>query len=54
MSNDSAKGYVILALKNLNYSEVYIEQILNSLSYQFDTVTESEAEKVYLNNNLEE
>ncbi len=45
MTNESAKGYIILALKKLGYKKEEIEKILDELYYQFDTVTEYEAEK---------
>lgn len=47
MSNDSARGYIILALKQCGYNKEEIDTILGELHYTFDTVTESEAEKYY-------
>lgn len=46
MSNDSARGYVILTLKSLGYKEE-IEKVLSELHLQFDTITEYEAEQYY-------
>lgn len=47
MSNDSAIGYIIITLKNLEYNEAEIEKILDELHTQFDTITEYEAEQYY-------
>lgn len=47
MSNDSARGYIILTLKNLGYKIDEIDKILNELHLQFDTITEYEAEQYY-------
>ena len=47
MNNDSVKGYVILALKNLGYDLENIEMILDELHYQFDEKTVKEAEDYY-------
>ena len=53
MNNNIIKGYVMLALKNMNYKEKEIEKILDELDYQFDIKTEYEAEKYYLNKRYE-
>lgn len=47
MNNDSARGYIILALKNLGFKEKQIDEILDELHLQFDTITEYEAEQYY-------
>lgn len=47
MSNDSARGYVVLTLKTLGYKEEEIEKVLCELHLQFDTITEYEAEQYY-------
>ena len=47
MTNDSAKGYIILTLKNLGYKEKDINEILAELHLCFDTITEDEAELYY-------
>lgn len=47
MSNDSARGYIVMTLKNLGYKEEEIEKILDELHLQFDTITEYEAEQYY-------
>lgn len=48
MNNDSARGYIILAMKNLGYKKEDIEKVIDELHYVFDTKTEEEAEKLYL------
>lgn len=49
MNNDSARGYVIIAMKNLGYEGEAIEKVIDELHYVFDTITEAEAEKLYNN-----
>lgn len=50
MDNTQAKGYVLKALKELNYSKEDIDKIISNLEYQFDMLTEYEAEEFYNNN----
>lgn len=47
MNNDCVRGYVILTLKSLGFSEKQIDNILDELHLQFDTITEYEAEQYY-------
>lgn len=47
MTNDTVRGYVILAMRNLNYKGEDIEKVIDELHYIFDTTDESQAEKVY-------
>lgn len=47
MTNDSARGYIVMTLKNLGYKEDEIDKILDELHLQFDTITEYEAEQYY-------
>lgn len=47
MTNDSAVGYFIMTLKNLEYDIEEIEKITNELHLQFDTITCNEAEQYY-------
>ncbi len=54
MTNDSARGYIILALKSLDYDNEEIEKILRELRFQFDTVNEITAEEFYNNGNWRE
>lgn len=49
MNNDTARGYVIMAMKNLGYEGEAIEKVIDELHYVFDTITEEEAEKLYNN-----
>lgn len=49
MTNDSVRGYVILAMKNLGYEKEKIEEVIDELHYIFDTVSEEEAEQFYYN-----
>ncbi len=49
MTNDAAKGYVILAMKELGYNRDKIEEVLDELHYTFDTTSETEAEQFYYN-----
>ena len=49
MTNDSVKGYVILAMKNLGYNKEDIESVIDELHYVFDITTEKEAEQLYCN-----
>ena len=53
MSNESAKGYLILALKNLKCSKELADKILDELDYLFDIKTTSEAEEYYLNSKFQ-
>lgn len=48
--NIQAKGYVLKALKELNYSKEDIDKIMRELNYSFDMMTEYEAEEFYNNN----
>ena len=51
MTNDSARGYIVLVLKNLGYKEEDIDKILDELHLCFDTITEYEKlEKLNDNN----
>lgn len=50
MTNDSVRGYIVLTLKNLGYKEKDIENILEELHLQFDTITEYEAEQYFCSN----
>ena len=47
MTNDSVRGYVILALKNLGKTKEEIDAVLSELHYAFDTTTTNEAEQYY-------
>ena len=49
MSNDAARGYVIMAMKNLGYTKEDIEKVVDELHFVFDTTNEEVAEKLYLN-----
>lgn len=49
MSNDSAKGFVVIAMRNLGYEKEDIEKVIDELHYTFDTVTNEQAEKEYYN-----
>lgn len=51
MTNDSARGYIVLVLKNLGYKEEDIDKILDELHLCFDTITEYEAEQYYYSGN---
>lgn len=48
MNNNSVRGYVLLAMKNLGYKKEDIERVIDELHYIFDIKTEEEAEKIYL------
>ena len=50
MDNTQAKGYVLKALIELGYSREEINKIISNLEYQFDMMTEVEAEQYYNNN----
>lgn len=57
MTNDQAKGYVLLACKELEISKEQAQQILNIMHNNFDRYTEQEAEDLgfkwlYNENNL--
>ena len=57
MTNDQAKGYVLLACKKLEISKEQAQQILNIMHNNFDRYTEQEAEDLgfkwlYNENNL--
>ena len=45
MTNNSASGYCVLALKRLGYDEKEINKVLDELDMCFDMVTEYEAEQ---------
>lgn len=47
MTNDAVRGYIILAMRNLNYKGEDIEKVVDELHYIFDTTTEQQAEEVY-------
>ncbi len=47
MTNDSVKGYVILAMKDLGYSLENVDEILEKLEYYFDIFAEGDAEDYY-------
>lgn len=47
MNNDSCRGYVVQALKNLNYKLEEIEKVIDEMHYIFDVATEQEAETIY-------
>lgn len=47
MTNDSAMGYVILAMKGLGYSLEEINQLIEELHFRFDTYTEADAEDYF-------
>ncbi len=47
MNNDSVRGYFVLTLKSLGYNTKEIDKILDELHWQFDTVSEYEAEQYY-------
>lgn len=49
MTNDSAMGYVILAMKGLGYSLEEIDQLIEELHFRFDTHTEADAESYFRN-----
>lgn len=49
MSNDAAKGYVVMVLKQLEYKNEEIDKILSELNVAFDMTTEANAEE-YFNN----
>lgn len=48
MTNDAVRGYVILAMKELGFKKEDIEKVVDELHYTFDTVSEQQAEQVYL------
>lgn len=48
MTNDSVRGYVLLAMKNLKFKKEDIEKVIDELHYVFDVTSEEEAEKLYL------
>lgn len=50
LDNTQAKGYVLKALIELGYSREEINKIISNLEYQFDMMTEVEAEQYYNNN----
>lgn len=54
MSNDSAKGFIVKALKNLGYETEKIKKILDELHYQFDIMTNEEAEQYYYSGKWQE
>ncbi|WP_335918021.1 hypothetical protein [Shewanella chilikensis] len=47
MTNAAAIGYMILAMKNLGYSEDEIKKVEGSMRSEMDFTTETKAEKVY-------
>lgn len=47
MTNDSAKGYVIMAMKGLGYSFEDISLMLEELDRAFDLITEEHSEEYY-------
>lgn len=47
MNNDSCRGYVIQALKNLNYDPEEIEKIIDEMHFVFDVATVQVAEEIY-------
>jgi len=49
MSNDSAIGYALAAMKELGYTEKNMESFINEMKYQFDTKMEEAAEEYYYN-----
>lgn len=49
MSNNAAKGYVVMVLKQLEYKNEEIDKILSELNIAFDMTTEANAEEYYNN-----
>lgn len=47
MTNDSAKGYVIMAMKGLGYSLEDISMMLEELDRAFDLIAEEHSEEYY-------
>lgn len=47
MTNGSAIGYAILALKALGFQDEEIRKIESEMRYQMDMKTEDEAEEAY-------
>jgi hypothetical protein len=47
MTNDSVKGYIIFAMKDLGYSLEDVDEILEKLEYYFDIFAEGDAEDYY-------
>ena len=54
MTNDSVRGYVTLALKNLSKTREEMDGVLSELHYLFDTVSEDEAEQYYYSRKWQE
>ncbi len=49
MNNDAIRGYIVLALQDLGCEDI-IEEFLNTLQVEFDTITTLEAEQYYCSN----
>lgn len=47
MTNSEALGYMIKAMKNLDYSEDKIKEMEAEMNYCFDMLTEEQAENIY-------
>lgn len=48
-SNDACRGYIIKAMKELDYKEDEIREIVKHLYSVFDFITVTEAEEIYHN-----
>ena len=49
MNNSAAIGYMILAMKSLDYSDKDIKGIEAEMKYQMDMKSEEQVERVYNN-----
>lgn len=47
-SNDSCKGYCILAMQQAGFNREQIEKVLTELRWAFDEKTVTEAERAYI------
>ena len=48
MSNGTAIGYMILAMKQLDYTDEQIKEVERSMNDRMDLVTEERAYQVYM------
>ncbi len=58
MNNRGCQGYVMKALKHMiknnDIDRETARKVMKNVYYEFDMLTESEAEQYYINNSLEE
>lgn len=47
MTNEECMGYIIKAMKAIGKSNLEIKELLSSIRYEFDMVSESEAFEYY-------